>query len=196
MLEWVAISFPPGDLPDPGIEARSPASQADPLPSELSGSLYGDFGKGPRLSSFYLRSYLCKCFMFIINLRWVTLIISCVSISVLVAQSSPTLYDPMDCSPPGTSVCGIFPGKNTGIGSHSLLQGIFLTQGSNLGVLHCRQILSSLFEPTGETCMSVKVQSTRRPLKAGEKGSSSGHYSLLKLQIVPLKLTQFCFLKM
>ena len=32
-------------------------------------------------------------------------------------------------------------GKNTGVGSHSLLQGIFLTQGSNLGLLHCRQIL-------------------------------------------------------
>ena len=33
-----------------------------------------------------------------------------------------------------------FPGKNTGVGTHSLLQGIFPTQGSNLGLLHCRQI--------------------------------------------------------
>jgi len=33
-----------------------------------------------------------------------------------------------------------FPGKNTGVSSHSLLQQIFLTQG-NLGLLHCRQIL-------------------------------------------------------
>ena len=33
------------------------------------------------------------------------------------------------------------PGKNTGMGSHSLLQGLFLTQGSNQGLLHCRQIL-------------------------------------------------------
>ena len=31
--------------------------------------------------------------------------------------------------------------KNTGVGSHSLLQGIFLTQGSNQGLLHCREIL-------------------------------------------------------
>ena len=30
------------------------------------------------------------------------------------------------------------PGKNTGVGCHSLLQGIFLTQGLNLGLLHCR----------------------------------------------------------
>ena len=34
-----------------------------------------------------------------------------------------------------------YPGKNTGVGSHNLLQGIFLTQGLNLGLLHCRQIL-------------------------------------------------------
>ena len=30
------------------------------------------------------------------------------------------------------------PGKNTGVGSHSLLQEIFPTQGSNPGLLHCR----------------------------------------------------------
>ena len=36
------------------------------------------------------------------------------------------------------------PSKNTGVSSYSLLQGIFLTQGLNLGLLHCRQILSSL----------------------------------------------------
>ena len=36
----------------------------------------------------------------------------------------------MGCSPPGSSVRGIFPGKNTGVGCHFLLQGIFLTQGS------------------------------------------------------------------
>ena len=33
------------------------------------------------------------------------------------------------------------PGKNTGVGCHSLFQGIFLTQGSNPGLPHCRQIL-------------------------------------------------------
>ena len=35
-------------------------------------------------------------------------------------------------------------GKNTGVGSNSLLQGIFLTKGSNKGLLHCRQILYHL----------------------------------------------------
>ena len=36
------------------------------------------------------------------------------------------------------------PGKNTGVGCHFLLQGIFPTQGLNLGLLHCRQILDQL----------------------------------------------------
>ena len=36
------------------------------------------------------------------------------------------------------------PGKNTGVGCHALLQGIFPTQGSNPGPLHCRRILDGL----------------------------------------------------
>ena len=36
------------------------------------------------------------------------------------------------------------PGKNTGVGCHLLLQGIFRTQGSNLALLHCIWILHSL----------------------------------------------------
>ena len=138
---------------------------------------------------------------------------------MLVIQSSPTLRDPMDCDPPGSSIHGIlqarilewvaipfsrrsfqfrdqtqvsritgrfftiwatreakqkpcllsnkniravkvkvaqsclplqphglhslwnFPSQNTGVGSCSLFQGIFPTQGLNPGLLHCRQIL-------------------------------------------------------
>ena len=51
----------------------------------------------------------------------------------LVAQWCPALCDPMDCSPPGSSVHGDSPVKNTGVGCHSLLQRIFLTQRSNMG---------------------------------------------------------------
>ena len=46
----------------------------------------------------------------------------------LAAQLCPTLYDPMGYSPPGSSVHGASPGKNTGVGCHALLQGIFPTQ--------------------------------------------------------------------
>ena len=49
-----------------------------------------------------------------------------------VLQSCLTLCDHMDSSPPGSSVRGDSPGNNTVVGCHALLQGIFLTQGSNL----------------------------------------------------------------
>ena len=66
-------------------------------------------------------------------------------VKVLVAQSCPTLCNPINCSPPARLLCPWnFPGKNTGVGGHSLLQEIFLTQGLNLGLLHCRQILYCL----------------------------------------------------
>ena len=60
------------------------------------------------------------------------------SVLCLVTQSCPTLCAHMHCSPPGTSVHGDSPGKSTGVGCHALLQGIFPTQGSNPGFLHCR----------------------------------------------------------
>ena len=48
-----------------------------------------------------------------------------------VTQSRLALCVPMDCSTPGSSCPWKFSGKNTGVGCHFLLQGIFLTQGSN-----------------------------------------------------------------
>ena len=58
-------------------------------------------------------------------------------------QSCLTLWDPLDCSPLGTTLDCLWdsPGKNTGVGCHALLQGIFPTQRSNLCLLICRQIL-------------------------------------------------------
>ena len=55
-----------------------------------------------------------------------------------------TLCDPVHCSLPGSSVHGDSPGKNTGVGCHALLQGIFPTQASNPGLPHCRWILYHL----------------------------------------------------
>ena len=133
------------------------------------------------LSSFYLPQY-------------------CWTVLCLVAQSCPTLWNPLDCSPPGSSVHGILqarilewvavlssrgsfwprdwtsvscllaaqvllwkwkslscvglfgshgspwnsPGQNTGVGSLSLLQGIFPTQGLKKGLPHCKQTLYQL----------------------------------------------------
>ena len=50
-------------------------------------------------------------------------------------QLCPTLCDPMDYRPPGSSVHRHYPSKNTGEGFHALLQGIFPTQGLNLCLL-------------------------------------------------------------
>ena len=62
---------------------------------------------------------------------------------VLVMHSCPSLCDPTDCSSSDFSVYGFY-GKNTGVGSHSLLQGIFPTLGLNPSLLHYRQILHRL----------------------------------------------------
>ena len=63
---------------------------------------------------------------------------------VLVTQSCLTLCDPMDCSPLGSSLHGILQSKNTGVGSHALLQGIIPVRRSNPCLLHCWQILHHL----------------------------------------------------
>ena len=52
-------------------------------------------------------------------------------------RSPVLLVDSLPAEPPGKL-------KNTGVGSPSLFQGIFLTQESNRGLLHCRQILYQL----------------------------------------------------
>ena len=74
-----------------------------------------------------------------LNHKYACLFHTCESISCSVVS---------DCLWPhglwSTRLAWDFPGKNTGVGSHSLLQVIFPTQRWNLGLLHCRQILYSL----------------------------------------------------
>ena len=58
----------------------------------------------------------------------------CVCLCVHLLALSPVWLFAI-CDPPCASVHEIFPGKNTGVGYHSLFQGIFPTQGSNLCLL-------------------------------------------------------------
>ena len=58
-----------------------------------------------------------------------------------VAQSCPTLCDPMDCNLPGSSIHEILQARILEVGCHFLLQGIFLNQGLNPGPPHCGQTL-------------------------------------------------------
>ena len=54
----------------------------------------------------------------------------------VISKLCPTLCDPMDCGSPGSSVDEVSQARILGVGFHFLLQGIFLTQGSNLNLLH------------------------------------------------------------
>ena len=123
-------------------------------------------------------------------------------LKVKVAQSCPTLWDPMDYTVHGILPARILewvavpfsrgsfqprdrtqvsliavdslpaepPGKpkNTGVGSLSLLQGIFLTQESNQGLLHCRWILSQLsYEGSQEVYLHLDLSCCRTCPKGG-----------------------------
>ena len=80
--------------------------------------------------------------------------------------------DPVDCNPPGSFCPWDFPGKNTEVGCHFLLQGIFPTQGSNLHLL----------------CL-LHWQADSWPL------SKLGGYSVLTTKnLVPFITTQLAFL--
>ena len=81
--------------------------------------------------SFSLSLTLYFCFLL------VQFLCTCVPV-----QSCLTLCDPMDCSPPGSSVHGLFQARKklsatfSGVVCHFLLRGIFLTQGWNPCLLH------------------------------------------------------------
>ena len=79
----------------------------------------------------------------------------------------------MGCSPPWN-----FPGVNAGVGGHSLLQGIFLTQGSNLHLLHHRQ--------------SLALQADSLPIELREKPSSTEEEKNPKSFSVPKEDDLFC----
>ena len=78
------------------------------------------------------------------------------AVKVLVAQSCLTLCNPMDCSPPDFSVHGILQARTLEWVAHSLLQGVFPTQGSSSSLLHCRQILYHLSHQ-GSPCVKLFI---------------------------------------
>ena len=64
-------------------------------------------------------------------------------VCVQLLRSCPTLCDPWTVARQ-TPMCMGFCQQDTGVGSHAPLQGIFLTQGSNVHLLHWRQVLYQL----------------------------------------------------
>ena len=74
-------------------------------------------------------------------------------VKVKVTQLCPTLCDPMDY------IYSLWnsPGQNTGVGSLSLLQSFLPTQGSNPGLLHCRQNLHQLNHKTNSNGLQTNI---------------------------------------
>ena len=89
-------------------------------------------------------SYLCVCEREIYICKFICVRPSSIQFSLvcLLAQVCMTLCDPADCMWPTRLLCPWdSPGKNTRVGCPSLIQEILQTQGSNPGLLHCKQIL-------------------------------------------------------
>ena len=102
-------------------------------------------------------------------------------VKVLVTQSCPTLCDPMDHSPPGPSVHEILHARI--LDSYSLLPGIFLTQGSNPGPLHCRQILYHLSHQGSPVLTNKEVQSREVRFIAQSPKASQSRADYLEIHI-------------
>ena len=81
--------------------------------------------------------------------KWLYCFILCVCVCS-VTKSCLTLCNPMDCSLPGFYVHGIFQARVLEWVAISFSRGIFLTQGSNLGLPNCRQMLLPS-EPPGKS---------------------------------------------
>ena len=76
------------------------------------------------------------------------------SVSHLVVSHS---LQPMDYQPARLLCPWSSPGNSTGVGCHALLPGIFLTQGLNPGLLHCRQILSCLSHQGSSASLQIFI---------------------------------------
>ena len=128
-LEWVAISF---------SNARKQKVKVKSLSRvQLSATSWTAAYQAPPSMGFSRQEY------------WSGVPLHCSSLHLSeVAQSYPALCNPMDCSLPGSSIRGIFQAI---LGCHFLLQGIFLTQRSNPGLLHCRQMLNRLSHQESST---------------------------------------------
>ena len=156
-LEWVAIPIS-GDLPNPGIEPRSPTLQEDSLPAEPPGK-----PKNTGVGSLSFPQQLfptqelnwglvhCRQILYQLSyqgspksLSYVQLFATPWTIQSMefpvpgIKLRFPTLQeDSLPAEPPGKA-------KNTGVCGLSLLQWIFLTQESTQGLLHRRRILYPL----------------------------------------------------
>ena len=116
------------------------------------------------------------------------------TVKVVVTQSCLTLCNPMDCSLPSSSVHGILHARILESVDTAFSRGIFLTQGSNLGLLHCRQILYHLRHPentvfflnweTSRLCLDFPSLCCSRNSPAPSSGTLGSHIRKYSLCLV------------
>ena len=92
-----------------------------------------------RLKRLFIQHVVTECLLHVLRARSRE-----GKVKVKVTQSCLTLCDPMDCSPPVSSVRGILQARILEWVAISFSRGIFPTQGSNPGLLHCRHTLYHL----------------------------------------------------
>ena len=111
--------------------------------------------------------------------------ISCLSCSVLVPQSCPTLCNPMYFIPPDSSVHGDSPGKNTGVGCHALLQEIFQTQVSSVQLLSCVRLFVTPWTIARQASLSITNSWSLLKLMSFESVMPSNHLILCHPLLLP-----------
>ena len=84
------------------------------------------------------------------------------------------------------------PGKHTGVGCYFLLQGILLTQGSNLGLLHCRWILYQLNHQGSPMIGDYDVLSFHKMISLEKPGKGNWMWIYNYLKIIKNKLNKIC----
>ena len=185
ILEWVAIPSP-GDLPDPGIELISPASPAlasrffttEPLGKFRSETILLQILPTNSRAKVNQRLIVCRGPLGGVR-RLLPLLFSRLWTTAEGSRQGRSAHLPdsenESCSVVSDSLRphGLYspwnsPGQNTGVGSRSLLQGIFSTQESNPGLLYCRRILYQLSRQGSPTYLigALDGEEANDPLKA------------------------------
>ena len=126
---------------DPMATAASPQEERPQVPTPEKGEDQNEIGS-VSMSSYSVCVCVCVLTHPELDIEMVTGV--CICECGMLSLSRAQLLRPQGLWPARLLCPWHSPGKNTGVGSHFLLQGIFPTQGLNSSLLHCRQILFTI----------------------------------------------------
>ena len=131
----------------------------------------------------------CVTLIKLLNFPELQFSLTLLCVCVLVAQLCLTLCNPTDCSPPGSSVHGIL--ENTRVGCQALLPGIFLAQGWNTGLLHCRQMIYCLSHQGSPPLVLIPPINCMQKMESHIyiSGTSANTREIRQIQMLSLRLS-------